>query len=284
MQNTELRVWNTGRSDLVAPESEGKGVSPLNDTQRARGTQRKKGVSRFIEVLLAEYRGLVKLNLLFCAFALPSAVVFLLGLLGYYSGVALLLSLVAAFPIGGAVVAYMFCITRMLRDEPGYIWSDFKRKFTENIMQAAVPGILCVAFVYAQVYLWGPFLFSGAHINVVWYIPGIVFLLVFGMVTPYVFLQVAYVELKTKQIIINSLILSFASAPRSFMGVAMGSSFWVAFLLLLPESLVVAPLLLLIGFSLSWLLTLMWVWPPVNLQFSIEETLNAGCDTKSPLT
>ena len=242
--------------------------------------RRKKGVARFFEVLLGEFRELVKLNLLFCAFVLPSATLFLVGLFGFYSGIALIISLVAALPIGGAVVAYVFCITKMLRDEPGFIWFDYKRKFKENMKQAAAPGILCAAFVYAQVYLWGPFLFGGADIDAVWLIPGIGFIMIFGMAAPYFFLQITYLKLKTKQIIINSVLISFANAPRSFMGAVMGGALWVAFILLLPESLVVTPLLLLIGFSLPGLLNMMWVWPPVNKQFGIEETLRGRREGK----
>ena len=232
-----------------------------------------KGIRRFFGLVGGEFWGLVRLNLLFCACLLPSGAVFLAGLFGFYSEIALFISLLVAFPVGGAVVAYFFCITKMLRYQPGYIWHDFKRKFRENARQAAMPGILCTAFVYAQVYLWGTFLFGGAGIDAVWLIPGAMFLLVFSMVAPYFFLQVAYIDLKTKQIIINSVLLSFASAPRSFMGAAMGGVVWVAFFVLLPQSLAVAPLLLLFGFSLSWLLNLMWLWPAVNKQFRIEETL-----------
>ena len=235
--------------------------------------RRKKGMKCFFGVVVGEFWGLVRLNLLFCACVLPSSAVFLSGLFGFYSEIALFSSLLAAFPVGGAACAYVFCITKMLRYEPGYIWYDFRRKFRENVSQAAVPGILCTAFIYAQVYLWGPHLFGGAGIDAVWLIPGGIFLLIFGMVAPYFFLQIAYIDLKTKQIIINSVLISFASTPRSFMGAFMGGVIWVAFFVLLPESLVVAPLFLLFGFSLSWLLNLMWIWPAVNSQFKIEETL-----------
>jgi len=234
---------------------------------------RSKGIRRFFEILVGEFRGLIKLNLLFCAFILPTAAIFLLGLFGFHNEIALIVSLAAAFPVGGAVVAYVFCLTKMLRDEPGYLWEDFRRKFKENKRQAAVPGILCAAFVYAQIYLWGPVLFGGGSINAIWLIPGIGFLLVFGMIAPYFFLQIAYIELETKKIIINSVLISFSNALRSFLGAVMGGVIWVAFFLLLPESLVVVPVLLVFGFSFSLLLVLMWVWPPVNKLFSIEETL-----------
>jgi len=161
----------------------------------------------------------------------------------------------------------------ILRDEPGYVWHDFWRKFKENAKQAALPGILCTAFIYAQAYLWGPFLYGGSVMDAGWMIVGVVMLVVFGMVAPFVFLQIAYIELKTKKIIINSLLLAFAHAPRSFMGAIMGGAIWVAFFLLMPGSLVAVPVILLLGFSVSWLLDLMWIWPLVDRQFNINETL-----------
>ena len=234
---------------------------------------RKRGLRRFVEVLFSDFRGLVGLNLLFFACVLPSAAIFVVAIFGFYSEIALVVSLFAAFPVGGALTALMFCITKMLRDEPGFIFDDFKRKLKENIKQAAAPGILCAAFVYAKFYLWGPILLGGAGINVFWLIPGVGVLVVFGMVTPYIFLQMGHLDLKTKQIVINSLLISFANGGRSLMGALMGGAIWVACALLLPQSLVVVPILPVIGFSFSCLLTLMWVWPPVNKLFEIEKTL-----------
>jgi uncharacterized membrane protein YesL len=102
---------------------------------------------------------------------------------------------------------------------------------------------------------------------------GLVVLLIFTMVAPYIFLQIAYIDLKTIQVIKNSVLMSLLKLPRSFLGAVTGGLIWVAAILFWPWSLYATPLILLIGFSLSWLLCLMWVWPPVNKQFKIEETL-----------
>ena len=244
------------------------------------GGVRKKGVRGYIEILYSEFLGLIKLNLLFCVCLLPSAALFLVGLFGYYSEIMLILALIAAFPVGGAVSATMYCITCMLRDEPGFLLHDFVRKLKENIKQAAAPGILCVSFVCAQVYLWGPFLFSRILIDPLWIIPGIGFFLIFAMVTPYFFLQIAYIKLSTVQIFKNSLLLSFANAPRSFMGAFAGGIMWGAYVMLLPGSFTVTPLILIIGFSVSWFLDLIWVWPIVNKQFNIENQLREMKETR----
>ncbi|MCL2342501.1 MAG: hypothetical protein FWC62_01175 [Firmicutes bacterium] len=234
---------------------------------------RKKGVRRFAEVLLRDFGAFVRLNLIFCVCALPSAALFTLGLLGFYSSIMLPLSLVASVPIGGAMSACMFFVTKRLRDDPGYVWDEFKRKFAETFKRAMIPGMLCTVFVYGQIYFWSLVLLGGVVVGLAGLLAGAISLLIFGMIAPYFYLQIAYIDLPAFQIFKNSVLISLSHAPRSLMGSLMGGLIWIGFVLYLPVSLVAAPLILLFGFSLSWLLTLMWVWPPVDKQFAIEETL-----------
>ena len=233
----------------------------------------KKGVWRFFEVLARDFWGLVRLNLLFCACSFVSVALFVLGLLGFFAGFVFVLSLVAAFPVGGAYCACLFCVSKMLRDDPGYIWYDFKRKFLENWKAAMAPGVLCAAFVYAQVFLWVSLAFGGLEIDAALVVLGFVSLLVFGMVSPFFFLQVTYIDLGVSQILKNSVLISFSNIGRSFLGAFFGGFLWVAFVLFLPGSLGFLPLVVLIGFSLSWLLNLMWVWAPVDKLFGIDAAL-----------
>jgi len=93
------------------------------------------------------------------------------------------------------------------------------------------------------------------------------------MITPYVFLHIAYVDLKTLRIIKNSVLMSFGYLPRSFMGAFMGGLLWMAFALFLPMSLIFIPFIALFAVSVSMLLCLVWIWPPFDKYFKIEETL-----------
>ena len=122
---------------------------------------RKKGVRR-LGSLIRDFGALVKLNLLFLGCALPSMALFLASFLGFYSIITFLLALLAVSLIGGALSACMFFVTRRLRDDPGYVWDDFKRKFLEAFKQAMMPGILCSAFVYMQILVWSSWLLEGA--------------------------------------------------------------------------------------------------------------------------
>ena len=236
------------------------------------------GIRRFTDVLAKDFWNLVKLNLIFCACALPSIALFVLAFLGVLGGFAFVLSLIAAFPIGGAASAGMFCVTKMLRDDPGYLWHDFKRKYTENMKQAMAPGILSTLFLYAQIYLWRDLTHGGADADLALIVMGALSILIFGMVAPYIFVQIAYIELATSKIIKNSVLISFANSAYSFLGALMGLAVWIVFALFLPESLLAAPILLVLGFSMSWLLNLLWIWPAVDKQFSIEKTLRSRRD------
>ncbi len=244
----------------------------------AKDEPRKKGIRRFFEVLGRDFGGLVKLNLLFFACCVPSLALYIVGMLnlgGNASVVLLVLALVAAAPIGGAVTAGYYCISKMLQDRPGFIWHDFQRKFKENWLLTLPVGIVCTLIVYVQVYfllvLAGN---PGSDLG----LETVIFIMswvIFGMVSPYFFLQAGYLTLKTGALLKNSFLLAFGNGPRSLMGMLCGSIIWACIILFIPASLVLLPLLPLFAFSLSWLLTLMWIWKPVDAQFQIEETLRA---------
>ena len=244
---------------------------------------RKKGMARFFELLFRDFSDLVKLNLLYCLVLAPSVVLFILGaapyMLGYYelNFVFLLLALALAFPVGGATVAYTYYITKMMRDDPSYVWYEFKRKFKENVKQAAPVGIICTAFIYMQVLMWFQVFFQivdGVYSDgLIWFLLALLSLLFYGMITPYIFMHYAYIDLKTMQILKNSMLMTFAYLPRSFMGATMGGIMWILIALQFPNSMALFPLIVLIFISLSQLLTLTWIWPPFNKCFDIEETL-----------
>ena len=100
--------------------------------------------------------------------------------------------------------------------------------------------------------------------------------LLLGMIVPYVFMQIAYVDLKISQILTNSIIISFSNVRRSFMGALAGGIVNIVFILYFPASLLFMPSMLFMavfGFSLPWLLCLMWTWPVLDSRLSITETL-----------
>ncbi|MDR2590770.1 MAG: DUF624 domain-containing protein [Oscillospiraceae bacterium] len=240
---------------------------------------RKKGVARFFELLFRDFFDLVKLNLLFSIILLPSLTLFVLnimGVFGAFSLFVLLLSLVLAYPIGGALTAYVYYITKMMRDDPSYVWYEFKRKFKENHKQAAVSGLVCMVFIYTQIFVWATFYIAtteGGTIDLFLLLSSVIALFFFTMIAPYVFMQFSYLELSSLKVFRNSVMLTFAYLPRSFMGAVQGLIIWIIFALQMPYSIMMLPFVFLVFISLSMLLGLSWVWKPFNEQFEIEETL-----------
>jgi len=234
---------------------------------------RKKGFARFFELFIRDMGDLVKLNLIFCICALPTVAVFIAGLTGFYPAISFALALLLAFPVGGAMVAYVYYITKMMRDDPSYVWYEFKRKFKENFLQAAPVGILCAAFLYTQILLWASFLYGEETSDLLWFIAAILSLVLFGMVVPYIFMHLAYISLGTLRILKNSVLMAFGYLPRSFMASFLGGILWIVFILFLPDSMLVFPLMIIIGISLSVLMSLSWVWKPFDEYFKVEETL-----------
>ena len=234
---------------------------------------KKKGITRFFELVLREFGNLTKLNLLYLLTLLPSVTLFILALSETCGIYMYILSVVAALPVGGAVTACSFCIAKMLRDEPGFVFYDFRRKLKENFKQAAIPGILSIAFIYTQIYIWLNIAMGGIIAGYGTFLMLILSMIFIRMIIPYVFLQTAYLHLKTIAIIKNSILISLKNAGRSFSGMLLGNAIPVATFFLYPLSMWWMPILLFWGLSLPQLLNLMFIWPPVDEVFHISETL-----------
>lgn len=218
------------------------------------------------------------LNLMYMFFMAVPLFFFISAMIGTLPELVIIFSLITAIPIGGVYCTIVYCITRMLRDDPEYVWYDIKRKFPAYFKQGIIPGVLYTAYLLYQVVVIFNLISPEPQFGLLNFILVVFSLTVISMVAPYVFLQIAYVDLNLFQIVKNSLILSLANLPRSFMGAVLGNLVWLLFWLLIPISFFAVPIMLFFAFSVSWLICLMWVWPRVNKQFEIEETLKNRFD------
>lgn len=240
----------------------------------AAGEHREGSARRFLDVMLGDFGKLVRLNLLLFAVVLPSALLYALVLAGGGGGWAFVSALVSSSPVGGAIGASMFCLTQILQREPVSIWFDFKRKFVESSRPLALPGISFSAFIFAELYFWG-MVFSGADVGIGAAVLLLLSLCLVLMVSPYIFLQVAYLDARLGRVLVNALVLSSSNALRTFAGMLCASFVWFALALFLPASLVLVPGVILFGFSLSLLANLVFIWPVVDMQFGISDELKA---------
>lgn len=238
---------------------------------------RKTGFPRFAEVFRRDFGNLCKLSLLLFVFCAPAFAVFILAL--FLPGHPLFFAAIAVFasiPVGSAITAACFCVSKMLRDDSGFIGYDFFRKVKENFRTTTLPGMAYTLLTMAQVYSFILFLAGGfwnVHLFVLafW---GISVLLT-GATGSYFYLQAGYLTLSAKNLLKNSLLLGFANLPRSILCFLSGIAAPMIIVLLWPASLLLLIFMAVIGYSLSVFAGVMWIWPVVDGQFKIEETIRA---------
>ncbi|MDL2217761.1 DUF624 domain-containing protein [Christensenellaceae bacterium OttesenSCG-928-M15] len=232
---------------------------------------KKKGARRFLELLFHNCASLIKCNLLVIASMLPAFILFVFVLSGA-GGVSFWLTLVlialVSIPVGPAMTAANYLITKMLREEPGFFFFDFKKAFREGFKQTALVGALYMVLLALQLYLLFSENMMGAEVAS---LAGLLLSSVlFHMVCPYYFLQAACMSLNPGALLKNSLLLAFSKLPRSFMSALCLMACFLLFALYAPFLL---PLLALFGYAVPTLMSLMWIWPPVNETFEIEKRL-----------
>lgn len=242
---------------------------------------RKKGISRFFELIGRDSSNMIKINWLVILCELPSVVLFVFALISGFAVeggffimlIALVLALAASVLIGPARTAEAYLLTKMMRDDPGYVWATFKEKFKENFKSTALPGMLFSAITGAQIFTIFLVITGGQSLGPIWV--GFFFLsiLIVNMAIPYFYVQAAYLDMKTGTALKNSLLLAFGFLPRSFAG-GMISLVLVVGQALLCNIMPVAIILpIFLGQVIPALINLMWIWPPVDKTFNIEKTL-----------
>lgn len=234
---------------------------------------RKKGFSRFAEVLSRDAFDLIKLNLLVIACTLPSQGLFGVAILFGRDRLTVLLLVIAAVsasaPVGAALTGFYHILSRMLIDSPRFIWHDFSQLFRENFKQALIPGIVLNIMSGIQL-LFVLAVARGMIVRADMIMLLLVSALLFHMTAPYFFLQMSYLPLKTGILIKNSLLLMLGALPRSFATVSVRLAWAGLGILFFPFSFF--PWIF-AGCALPGLGVMMFLWKPVDRTFGIENTL-----------
>lgn len=245
---------------------------------------KKKGIKRFFEIVGRDMGDLFKLNLLFVLCCVPlfiagyfTVLSFMLDPQKIYIGpilIGFVLILVAAIPFGPALCGVHSVLTSMLRDEPIYMWTAFKKAFKSNFKQAAPLGIVLAGLValeaFAVVFYAHSLIISEGTPNV--FLLALFFfnLLLIVLMSLYVFLQLIYMNLKVLPIIKNSILLSFAMAKRSLPAAIIVIVCIGACVLTFPVSML---FVILFAPVIMLLIADMWLWPTLEKTFHISELL-----------
>lgn len=237
----------------------------------------KRGFGRFFEIVGRDFGNIFKLNLLVQLCWLPAQVLFLFAVLSFMAGGAQqfilfgVLAAVASIPVGPAYTAQSYILTKMLRDDPGFVWHDFKKAFKQNFKLSVVPGILYSVLAGSQILGGVYYIYLAAEASsflmLALFALSVIF---FAMISPYFFAQAPYLDLRAGPMLKNSLLLAIGNAPRSLAGGLIALVLVLAQLIVFPLTL---PLTVAVGYSLPMLINLMWIWPMVDKTFKINETL-----------
>lgn len=219
------------------------GAGPQPDTPR------KKGVSRFVELLGRDLGSMFKSGLLALAACLPAGLLVCLALLAE----SLPLVLLAAAAAGWLTGLYD-TILRALRDEPGNWWHTYRRVWKRSIRSSLLPGIAFTALWSCLLYAWlaaapaGPLLLSAVCLTAC---------------SLYFWLQSALFENSSAQKLENCLRMAVGFLPRTLAAVAVQ----LLYLFILPR---LGFFGLLTGLWLPSLLAIMLVYPPLEHTLDLE--------------
>lgn len=242
---------------------------------------RKKGIPRFFELIGRDSGNMVKINWLVILCELPSTLLFAFAMFSgflieggfFVMVISLVLALAASLLVGPARTTEAFLLTKMMRDDPGYVWATFKEKFKENFKSTALPGMLFSAISGAQIFTILTVIIGKQQLGPVWIGFFLLSVLIVTMAVPYFYVQASYLDMKTGTALKNSLLMALGFLPRSFAGAAISGVLVLgqAFLCFLVPIAIIIPIF--IGQVIPVLINLMWIWPPIDKTFSIEKTL-----------
>lgn len=234
----------------------------------------KKGPARYFEVLLRDAGTLWKAGALFCLCCVPAGIcaavmmlwgarpaVFVAGLAAYAA---------ASLPVGPAMAGLHFVVVKALRDEPGYVWHDFKTAYRENCRQTRLPGVVLSTLLLVETLCARLVLYGGMQASALLYAGLIMGLLLLFVVWHFFTMQVLFLALSTREALQNSVLLLFGHVWRTLPAGLLLTGAWGALVLLLRPWF--SFVLLCAGVPM---LIILWadllLWPVMERVFSITQ-------------
>lgn len=173
----------------------------------------KKGIPRFFEILMRDYGHLLKVNFLFLLCCLPMVTVVLFGLLFHqYLGmllIAAVLYLLCAVLVGPAMTCLHGITVKTVRDEPCYMWHEFKKCWKGNWKQSVPAGVLfCTLLAMECIAAWY-YMFMQSEMNVLLVAFVAFSLLLLTICWLFTTLQMLYLDMPLGGMLKNSLLIMF---------------------------------------------------------------------------
>lgn len=232
----------------------------------------KKGAARFFEIVFRDYFHLLRLNFLFLLCCLPMLIVVLSGVLfRQYLGMLLIaaaLFLLSAMPVGIAMTCLHGLTVKTVRDEPCFLWHEFKKCWKANWKQSIPAGmIFCTLLAMELIAAWYYFYVAEPNMLLIAFVSfSILMLIICWLFTT---LQMLFLDMSLAGMLRNSLLILFGYAKRTLPA---GLITIAALLCLLLVPIPLLPLVLLLGVpALLAVVCDMWAWPVMEEAFHISE-------------
>lgn len=233
----------------------------------------KKGFFKFWEVFFRHIWDLACVNLLYIVFLIPF---FILASFGYAltgSDYALLIALGAVVVFGPATAGLVKVTRNFSQERSAFIvhdfWSTFKRCFKRAAIVGIADFVLLVAFVVgAQIYAQLGRTMSVFYILLAIFIS---MMLIIVMMHYYIYLLIVSTNLKMKQIIKNSFLLTSIGLKGSictFFSILGMCLFFVMLVFVLPDRLAIY---IAMGFIVGWLFAFYWFTAAFNCYPTIRK-------------
>ena len=233
----------------------------------------KKGIPRFFEILMRDYGHLLKVNFLFLLCCLPMVTVVLFGLLFHqYLGmllIAAVLYLLCAVLVGPAMTCLHGITVKTVRDEPCYMWHEFKKCWKGNWKQSVPAGVLfCTLLAMECIAAWY-YMFMQSEMNVLLVAFVAFSLLLLTICWLFTTLQMLYLDMPLGGMLKNSLLIMFGYAKRTLPAGLITLVIVIGVVLFVPVPIML--LLLFLGMpALVAVIGDMWAWPVMEQAFHIS--------------
>lgn len=155
-----------------------------------------------------------------------------------------LISCVPVITIGVSVTAFYYTLRKVLKQDRGYLWAEYKRAWKENFKQATLCWLLFLvigAVLTIDIYVMYQAAAEGAGYGMSYLFFAVLFVILV-LWAVYTFAYLARFENTTKAVLKNSILFMFANMAKTLLVLLVfGISSFLVWLT--PFSLVIVPLL-----------------------------------------
>lgn len=235
---------------------------------------KKKGLARFFEVLFRDYGNIFKVNFLFLLCCIPMTATLLFGYIFHeYLGmllIAAVLYLLSSMLLGIGMTSMHGILVKIVRDEPFYMWHEFKRYWKANWKQSMTAGVLFGAVLALECVSGWYYLRVQSNLRVLFL--AVVMFSLFALVVSWLFtcLQMLFLDMKIGPMVKNSLLIMCGFVKRTLPAGLLMLLIFGGIFLYTPVPFL--PFVLLLGLpAITALIGDLWAWPVMEELFHITE-------------